>query len=166
MDGELDSELQHTALDGMADYIAALDTLCGLAQRNLFVFEKNFDDIGFNSETRYNTLRAFLLASPSNRLHLLAHDARPLARRCPRLLLLLRQFSHGMHIYQTPQHLQHLSEPFAVADEAHYVRRFHFDDPRGILAQHDAEGARALKSRFEEIWAASHPAVSATTLGL
>lgn len=162
----MSEELQHTHLDGTADYIAALDTLCGLAQRELYFFEKDFEDTGFNSEARYNTLRSFLLASPSNRLHLLAHDTRPLSQYCPRLIILLRQFGHSMRIYQTPKHLLHLTEPFAVADEAHYVRRFHFDDPRGILAQHDHAGARVLKSRFEEMWASSHPAISPTTLGL
>jgi len=162
----MSEELQHNHLDGTADYIAALDKLCGLAQHQLYVFEKNFEDIGFNSEARYNTLRAFLLASPSNTLHLLAHDTRPLTQHCPRLMMLLRQFSHSMHIYQTPKHLLHLTEPFSVADGAHFVRRFHFDDPRGILAQHDPEGARILKSRFEEMWEDSHPAVSATALGL
>lgn len=162
----MSGELQHTALNGTVDYIAALDTLCGLAQHDLYIFEKDFEDMGFNSEARYDILRGFLLSSPHNRLHLLAHNARPLTQYCPRLLILLRQFSHNMHIYQTPKHLQHLSDPFAVADETHYVRRFHFDDPRGILARNDPEGARTLKSRFDEMWAASHPAASATTLGL
>lgn len=162
----MSEELQHTHLDGTADYISALDTLCGLAQHELYVFEKDFEDIGFNSEARYNTLRTFLLASPSHRLHLLAHDTRPLTQRCPRLMMLLRQFGHNMHIYQTPKHLLNLTDPFAVADERNYVRRFHFDDPRGILAQNDPTGARVLKSRFEEMWTASQPAVSPTTLGL
>jgi len=162
----MSEELQHTHLDGNADYISALDKLCGLAQRELCVFEKDFSDIGFNSEARYNTLRIFLLASPGNRLRLLAHDSRPLTLQCPRLMMLLRQFGHNMHIHETPKHLLHLTEPFAVADESHFVRRFHFDDPRGILSQHEPAGARVLKSRFEEMWTASHPAVSATTLGL
>ncbi|MEJ1958784.1 MAG: hypothetical protein WDM70_04475 [Nitrosomonadales bacterium] len=162
----MNEELRHTKLDGTSDYIAALDTLCGLVQRELCVFEKDFEDIGFNSEARYNALRTFLLASPANALRLLVHDPRPLAQRCPRLIILLRQFGHNMHIYQTPKHLLHITEPFAVADESHYVRRFHFDDPRGILAQHDPVGARVLKSRFEEMWAASRPAVSSSTLGL
>lgn len=162
----MSSELQHTKLDGIADYIAALDKLCGLAQHSLLCFENNFDGIGFNSQARYDTLRAFLLASPANRLHLLAHDVRPLTQYCPRLMLLLRQFGHNMHIFQTPAHLKHLSAPFAVADEAHFVRRFHFDDPRGIQAINDVAGARMLKSRFEEIWADSAAAVSCTTLGL
>ena len=158
--------LQHSALNGTSDYIAALDALCNMAHRTLYVFEKNFEDIGFNSKARHDALRHFLLASPASRLHLLAHDTRPIVQHCPRLMLLLRQFSHSMHIYQTPPHLLHLTEPFAVADESHYVRRFHFDDPHGIFAQNDAEGARALKSRFTEMWASSHQALSSTTLGL
>jgi hypothetical protein len=162
----MEEQLQHTHLDGIVDYIAALDTLCGLARRSLYIFEKDFENIGFDSEARYDTLRAFLLSSPANELHLLAHDPRPMTLYCPRLLLLLRQFGHNMRIYRTPPHLLHISDPFAVADDAHYVRRFHFDDPRGIFAQHDTEGARVLKARFVEMWSASRQAISTTTLGL
>jgi len=161
-----DDALQHTILDGIADYTAALDTLCGLAQHNLYLFEKNYAELGFNSEARYETLRRFLLASLGNRLYVLAHDTRYLSTLCPRMTMLLTQFGSGMFIHQTPKHLQHITEPFGIADDAHYVRRFHFDDPRGILAQHDPENARALKSRFMEMWSVSHPAVSATKLGL
>ena len=162
----MSDDLQHTQLNGTVEYIAALDTLCGRARHNLYIFEKNLEGTGFNSEARHDILRRFLLSNPANRLHLLAHDTGTIVRYCPRLMLLLRQFSHSMHIYQTPGHLLHLTEPFAVADESHYVRRFHFDDPRGILAQNDPEGARVLKSRFTEMWASSHPSVSANTTGL
>jgi hypothetical protein len=158
--------LQHTQLDGTKDYNAALDALCCLARSDLYFFEKDFDGLGFNSEARYETLRHFLLANPANRLHILAHDTRYLSAQCARMTLLLKQFGHGMFIFQTPKHLRHLTEPFAVADDDHYVRRFHFDDPRGIFAQHDPSAARALKSRFQEMWASSQPATSATTLGL
>jgi hypothetical protein len=161
-----ESSLQHTKLDGITDYTAALDTLCNLAQRELYLFEKNFDGMGFNTEARYTTLRNFLLASPGHRLFVLAHDVHYLSMLCPRMVMLLRQFGASMFIHQTAQHMQSVSEPFSVADDAHYVRRFHFDDPRGILAQHDPEGARVLKSRFMEMWAPSHPAISATTTGL
>ncbi len=159
-------ELQHTALNGAEDYIAALDALCAMATRSLCIFEKDFDGLGFNSEKRYDALRHFLLANPYNRLSMLAHDTRYLARDCPRMGMLLRQFSHSMQIYRTPPHMMNVSEPFAVADEAHYVRRFHFDDTRGVFAQNDPQGARVLHSQFTEMWAASRPGVSATTTGL
>jgi len=161
-----DDTLQHTRLDGIADYTVALDTLCRLARHNLCLFDKNFDGSGFNGEARYGTLRDFLLANPANRLFVLAHDTRYLATRCPRMMMLLQQFGSSMFIHQMPAHLQQITEPFSVADEAHYVRRFHFDDPRGILAQHDPENARILKSHFMEMWNASHPSASTTRLGL
>ncbi len=158
--------LQHTRLDGIADYTAALDALCQRVQHNLYLFEKNYDGLGFNSEARYETLRRFLLASPNNRLYVLTHDTRYLSTLCPRMMMLLRQFGSSMFIHKTPPHLQQISEPFAVADDAHYVRRFHFDDPRGIVGLYDPENARTLKSRFLEMWEASRPAVSGTQLGL
>ena len=52
----MSGDLQHIALNGTTDYIAALDTLCGLAQHNLVIFEKDFDDLGFNSEARHDIL--------------------------------------------------------------------------------------------------------------
>lgn len=157
---------QHTKLATIQEYTTALDTLCGLARRNLYFFEKNYDGIGFNAEARYETLRQFFLANPANRLYILAHDTNFLSTRCPRMMMLLRNFGHAMSIYQTPRTLHRITEPFAVADESHYVRRFHFDDTRGILAQNDPENARALNSRFMEMWSASSPGVSTTKLGL
>lgn len=159
-------ELQHTALSGMAEYVVALDALSDRAQHSLFIFDKNFVDIGFNDAARHDILRRFLLANSANRLHMLTHDVRAATQYCPRLMLLLRQFSHNLHIYQTPAHLLHQSEPFAVADELHYARRFHFHDPRGLIAIHDPEHARALKSKFEEMWALSRVGITATQLGL
>ena len=161
-----DDSLQHTMFDGAADYISALDTVCASAQRTLNIFEKDFEGIGFNSEARSDILHRFLLASPINRLNLLAHDPQHLIRYCPRMMTLLRQFGSNMFIYQTPKSLLHISEPFAVADNANYVRRYHFDDTRGLLAKNDPEEARRLNSRFNEMWTSSHPCASGTTLGL
>ena len=161
-----DNTLQHTPLNSVADYVAALDAVCAAAQHTLSIFEKNYEDIGFNSEARYDTLRHFLLASQNNRLQLLAHDTQHLIRYCPRMMMLLREFGHSMFIYQTPPHMLNVTEPFAVADDAHYVRRYHFDDTRGLLARNDPEGARLLNSRFREMWASSHSGASPTRLGL
>jgi hypothetical protein len=161
-----DDAQQHTAFDGMADYVAALDSVCSAARRTLNIFENDFADIGFNSEARYDTLRHFLLSSSTNRLQMLAHDPQHLLRFCPRMMLLLREFNHNMAIYQTPAHLQSITEPFAVADNTLFARRFHFDDTRGLLAKNDSEGARLLNSRFHEMWLASHPGATPSRLGL
>jgi len=159
-------DIQHAKLEGIEDYINALDKLCKLAEHNLYLFEKNYVGLGFNSEARYATLRNFLLTSSSHRLFVLAHDTRYLSTQCPRMMMLLRQFGTSMYIYQTPKHLQQITEPFSVADDTHFVRRFHFDDPRGIIGIYDLENARILKSRFMETWASSHQGISSVTLGL
>jgi hypothetical protein len=161
-----ENNLQHTRLDGIIDYSDALDKLCKLAAHSLYLFEKNYDGLGFNSEARYLTLRNFLLASPAHRLFVLAHDTRWLSMQCPRMMMLLRQFGASMFIYQTPKHLQNITEPFSVADDSHFVRRFHFDDPRGIFGTNDPGTARVLQSRFMEMWTASRQGISSATLGL
>ncbi len=161
-----DDTLQHTQYDGIADYVAALDSICASARRTLNIFENDYDGIGFNSEARYDVLHRFLLDSPVNRLNLLVHDPQHLIRYCPRMMTLLREFGNSMFVFQTPQNLRHISEPFAVADSSHYVRRYHFDHSRGLLARNDPEGARLLNSRFQEMWASSHSCASGTKLGL
>ena len=163
----MDSDTQdRIKLLSTADYIGALDTLCGNAESSLYVFDKDFINCGFNSSSRFELLKNFLLSNPKNQLLLLAHDTRPLSQYCPRLMVLLQKFSHNMFIYQTPKNLQHLTEPFAVADQAQYVRRFHFDDSRGLLALNDGAGASLLKSRFMEMWATSRPNTSTSTFSL
>lgn len=161
-----DNELQHVKFSGSADYVAALDSICSLAKHNLIMFEKDFVNIGFNSEARCELLRSFLLNNPKNRLQLLAHDTRPMSQYCPRLMTLLRQFGHNMFIYQLPKNLQHLTEPFAVADDTDFVRRFHFDDSRGILGNNDGSSALLLKSKFAEMWEASQPGTATSTFTL
>lgn len=158
--------IQHVKLNSIGDYTDALDKLCKLAEHNLCLFEKNYDGLDFNSESRYATLRNFLLTSSTHRLFVLTHDTHYLSTQCPRMMMLLRQFGTSMFIYQTPKNLQQVTEPFSVADNAHFLRRFHFDHPHGIFGMHDPENARVLRSRFMEMWASSHQGISSTALGL
>lgn len=80
--------------------------------------------------------------------------------------MLLRQFGHNMFIYQTSKQLHHLAEPFAIVDGTDYVRRFHFEDSRGMLALNDATGTLGLKSRFLEMWEVSGATASTSTFTL
>ncbi len=149
-----------------SEYISALDTLCTLAQKNLYVFERDFVSIGFNSNNRYEILKRFLLASPHNKLQFIAHNTRPIFPNCPQLVQLSRQFSHNFQIFQTPRHLQHLSEAFAIADELHCIRRFHMDATRGIFTQNVSTAAIPLRSRFDELLQASKPSANTGTFTL
>ncbi|MEQ1588938.1 MAG: hypothetical protein ABL902_01125 [Gallionella sp.] len=157
---------EQITLSSMSEYIAAIDKLCKMAEHSLYLFEKNFDRLAFNSEARAITLRNFLLGNPAHKLHVLAHDTSHLTSHCPRMMDLLHQFSGNMSIRQTPKNLHHIATPFSVADDEHLVRRFHFDDAHGLFAIQDSANAHALKSRFMEMWASSHSAPSSTRLGL
>jgi hypothetical protein len=157
---------RHTRLEGIAEYCTAIDNVISKARRRIRIFDRNLEGLGFNSPGRQELLRAFLLARRTNHLYIVVHDTGYLTRSCPRMLLLLRQFSHGVSIQQTHAHMQGVYDPFVIADEEHFVHRFHFDDSRGLLALDDPQESRNLNDRFDELWDASYPAVFATTLGL
>jgi len=149
-----------------SQYRFAIDRLVERAGRHIRVFDRNLEGAGFNDAARFEALRRFLLHSRDNRLHFVLHDPGPVQRDCPRLLLLLRQFSHAVSIHQTSQEARGIYEGIIVADDAHYVHRFHFDHPRGDWVLNDIGRTQGLLRRFDEIWQASAVAVSATTLGL
>ena len=161
-----ESQLTHRKLGGEAEYEQAIDEVIGLAQRSLHIFDTDLTMGGYASLKRFEALRSFLLRDRANRLVIVLHEVDFLTARCPRLMNLLRLHSHGITIHKTHEHARVASDPFIVADEAHYVHRFHRDDARSLLALHDHAGARQLEERFGQLLEASHPAVFATTLGL
>lgn len=158
-------EPQLRKLAGNAQYNDALDTLFGRPGRKLRIFDRQLGS-GYVGVRRQELLRQFLLASRSNRIQIVVHDAGNLQRDCPRLVLLLRQFADAININETEPQAKGVYDPFAVMDERDYVHRFHYDDSRGLLGLDDLQGAHGFVQRFEEIWEASAPAISATTLGL
>ena len=152
-------------LEGLAAYEEALDELLANATRTVRIFDRMLGK-GFNSPRRYDILRELLLASRSNRVYVALHETANIVRDCPRLITLLKQFSHGLFIYQTLPAARRVYDPFAVADDTRFVHRFHHADVRGVATVGDVAATQLLMKRFDEIWQASAPAVSATTIGL
>ena len=146
-------------------YEEFVDEVIALAQHELRIFEKELG-LGYNASARHEALRRFLLASRRNRIRIVVHNAASIERNCPRMMQLLRSFSHATAIHETQPQAKSVYDPFVVADELHSVRRFHFNDLRGLFARNDPIEAHTLVERFEEIWEASAPAASASTLGL
>ena len=115
---------------------------------------------------RNDTLRRLLLASRTNRIPIVLHETSNIVRDCPRLMALLGQFSHAVAIHRTLPPARRVYDPFAIVDVAAFVHRFHYDHPRGLHSRGDLPATQLLVRRFDEIWEASRPAVSATRLGL
>jgi hypothetical protein len=94
------------------------------------------------------------------------HGTEHLTRHCPRLLTLLRRFSHAMQINRTHEEIREVQDAFLLLDSMHYVRRPVAALFRGAMGLGDDTEGQALRGRFGEIWSASYPAVSSTTIGL
>ena len=165
MENTAETSPQYQKTESVAAYEAAIDMVIARARHRVRIFDKQASN-AFNSIERYELLRGFLLASRSNRLYIVMHDTGFLNTHCPRMMFLLKQFSHGIFIHETQPHAKHVYDPFAVVDENHYVHRFHYDEMRGLMALNDLNEAHLFNDRFEEIWETSLPAVTATTLGL
>jgi hypothetical protein len=150
----------------MADYLLAIDTVVGNARHHLKIFDRNLADMGFNTQQRYEALRSFLLGSRNNKLQIVVHDSEYISNHSPRMKLLLTQFSHAIAIHKTLPEAQHLYDPFIIADEEHYVHRFHYEQNQALMGLYDPSNTQSFLKRFDEIWEASEVAVSATTLGL
>ena len=156
----------HQKLDGLAEYSAAIDEIIGLAKHHVRIFDYNLENMGFNSRDRHDRLHAFLLANPENRLSIAVHSPDYLDRHCPRMVMLLRRFGRNVAIHRTLPTISEVCDPFCLADGNHYVRRFHFDDPRGISGKNDSHEGRLLMQRFEQIWEASETAIQTDMAGL
>lgn len=156
---------EYRRFEGMREYEAVIDSLIPQTQRTIHVFDKTLSQ-AYNSARRFEALREFLLASRVNRLLIVVHDAEPIERVCPRMLDLLRQFSHAVKIHQTLQMAKGVYDPFVVFDGIHYVHRFHYNYLRAAQGINDVAGAQSLLDRFAEIWEASAPGATASTSGL
>jgi hypothetical protein len=145
---------------------ATVDRLLEQPGRELSVFDPDGAALRLNDPARIERLERFLLASRTRRVYLALHSIDHVTRQCPRLLVLLRRFTHAMQINLTHEEIREVQDAFLVLDSVHYVRRPVAALFRGAMGLGDETEGQALRGRFSEIWAASSPAVSGTTLGL
>jgi hypothetical protein len=145
---------------------SAVERLLEQPGRELRVFDPDGAALRLNDPQRIARLDRFLLSSRTRRLYLVVHNTDHLTRQCPRLLTLLRRFSHAMQINRTHEEIREVQDGFLLLDSMHYVRRPVAALFRGAMGLGDENEGQALRGRFGEIWAASYPAVSSTTIGL
>ena len=145
---------------------AAVDRLMEQPGRELRLFDPDGAALRLNDPQRIERLERFLIASRTRRMYLVVHSTDHLTRQCPRLLTVLRRFSHAMQINQTHEEIREVQDAFLLLDAMHYVRRPMATLFRGAMGLGDENEGQALRGRFGEIWAASYPAVSSTTIGL
>ena len=97
---------------------------------------------------------------------MIVHETRWLEQTCPRFLALLKTWGHAMTVYRTGPEARNAMDPLLIADDRHFLHRFHVDGARAALAFDAPAAARPLVARFDEIWATGEPGLAGTVLGL
>jgi len=159
-------EPRDETLESVAAQAAAIDELIELARQRIRVFDIDLAQGGWNTASRAERLGAFLRRSRQARLDIIVHDTRFLESACPRLLALVRQYSHAVTVCRSGSEARAAMDPLLIVDDRHYLHRFHVERPRAALGIEQAQAAKPLVTRFEEIWATGEPGLSATVLGL
>lgn len=152
--------------DSNAGFQSAIERLLEQPGRELRIFDPDLSALRLNEPSRVERLERFLVASPTRRLYFVVHETDYLARQCPRMMALLARLSHVVAVHRTQEDIRELQDAFLLLDAVHFVRRpvAHFF--RGALSLGDKTEGLVMRGRFAEIWAASYPALSPTTLGL
>src|SRR3954465_1102673 len=173
-------EATYERFDSAEGFQAALERLLAQPGRELRVFDPDGTALRLNASSRVGALERFLAPTPTRRgargrflagsrtrrFYLVLHDTDHLTRYCPRMLGLLARYSHAMQINRTQEHIREIQDSFLVLDSQHYVRRPAASFYRGAIGLGDETEALAMRQRFMEIWDASFPGVSSTTVGL
>jgi hypothetical protein len=165
--GETNDALpRQQALTTVAEQIAAIDTLIGLAKHSIRVYDIDLSRMGWNAEARARSLSAFLRASPAARLEIVVRDTGWIERSCPRLMQLLKFHSHVIAIRRAGEDARSAMDPLMIVDGVHFLHRFHVSQPRAALSIGDPAAASPLVTRFDAISETSEPGITPTVLGL
>ena len=163
---DADPQTEYVQFDGEAEFQRALDRLLQAPGRELRIFDPDLRALRLDEAARVEQLRQFLAASRTRRVLIAVHDTDPLTRNSPRMMALLARYAHAIQVNRTHEEIRNIQDSFLVLDQTHYLRRPVAQFFRGALGLHDETEALAMRGRFQEIWAASFPGASSTTLGL
>jgi len=162
----MDDDAIYERFDNNEGFQAALERLLGQPGRELRIFDPDGSALRLNEPGRIEKLEAFLQQSRTRRIYMVVHNTDHIMRQCPRMMALLARYTHAIQINRTSEEIRELQDAFLVLDALHYVRRPVATFFRGAMGLGDENEGLTMRGRFMEIWAASFPAVSNTTVGL
>ena len=148
------------------EFRAAFDALLASTQRQLRLYDHDLSLLDIDHAPRHATLRALCVAGGGRRIELLIDDISRVARDCPRLMQLVRDFGHVLEIRQADPGAPRPDQAFVLADRHGVLLRADKSAVHGTLHMDDARDSVALQQSFESMWQRSQAVVTATTLGL
>lgn len=159
-------EPQRILITTRKEYLDAVQQMLATADRQLRIFDPDLSELDFNSRSTVAELRRILSAGRAHQVRIALHDVEYVSTRCPRIIDLLMMFPSGLQIFRTEGEAARAQDRFVVADENQVVRRPVAAQGRGVVLRDDPQEGNAMGLRFEEIWASSIRAISATQAGL
>ena len=105
--------------DTKEGFQAAVERLVEQAGRELRVFDPDGAGLRLKHPQGIQRLDRFLLACRTRRIYLVVHNTDHIQRQCPRLMTLLRRFSHAMQINRTHEEIREVQDSFLLLDGMH-----------------------------------------------
>jgi len=149
-----------------AEFRAAFDALLAGTQRQLRVYDHDLSLLDIDHQARHAILRALCVAGGGRRIELLLDEVAHVARDCPRLMQLVRDFGHIIEIRQADPGMPRPDQAFVLADRHGVLIRADKAALHSTLHPDDPGSATPLHQSFEGMWQRAPASVSATTLGL
>jgi hypothetical protein len=155
-----------TPFDSEAGYRAAVALTIAGAQREIRIFDRDLENLGLEERAKVELLNGFLAARRDRRLRIIVHDPAPLQSRLPRLLGLLRDYSHQVDVRVTPDHLRNLADCWVLADVESGTIRFHADHARGRCVVATPAEVKPWWQRSDDLLAESESCIPWAVAGL
>ena len=141
-----------------AEFRAAFDALLAHAPRQFRLYDRDLSLLDIDHQPRHASLRALCVAGGGRRIELLLDEIHHVARDCPRLMQLVRDFGHVIEIRQADPNMPRPDQAFALADRHGALVRADKTALHGTLHLDDPHSAILLHQEFEGMWQRSRPA--------
>lgn len=151
---------------GESAYATAIDIVIAKAESELMIFDDNLEKGDYQSLNRFHLMHNFLSKNPQSKLTIILHRVDFFKKDCPRLLSLLKVYSHKMTVYTSNNEAKIAKDTLVIADKKHYVRRFHIDQARFKYHLDDVESSASIVSRFNALLEHTQETITSTNLGL
>ena len=136
-------------IDSLIEYDSFFNLMITKTSRTIKIFDYALNS-SYNDLQRISSTIRFLSSHPSNRIHIVVHDASLLQRNCPRWMNFMRTYSQSCLLEQTHPTNKHFETAFVIFDHRHFCHRFHSLRSNGKFCVNHLEQSRYLIKIFEQ----------------
>lgn len=153
-------------LTSWGEFQAAIDRLLAIAEREIQIHDGDLSRLKLDTSQRLEHLKRLLHPQRQDRIRIALQETALVQCSNPRMMRLLTDYSSGMTIQETPEHLHQLRDTLMLVDGRHGLVLFERSQPRSKLLIDEPEEIEPYRRRFSEIWQEGGTPLTATSLGL